>query len=910
MTPDRGRVEELFERALELPRDVRERWLKERCREEPELREAVRALLLAHERAGGILEATVPAAADMIPRMPAVPRPERVGPYRVLDEIGRGGMGVVYLAERDDGQFRRRVALKLIRGAPDEELLERILAERQILASLDHPNIAKLLDGGVTESGLPYLVMEHVSGLPIDVYCDRMRLTVRERLALFNTVARAVDHAHRNLVVHRDLKPSNILVTTDGRVKLLDFGIAKLMNPSLAGVASPVTRTERRVLTPEYASPEQLRGEALSTSTDVYSLGVVLYRLLTGRHPYRLREASMPAVLTAVMESDPTRPSARILESQEAPTAESQAAHLASTDVASARQSTPDRLRRALRGDLDAIVLKALRKEPTQRYGSAEALAEDLERYLEGEAVLAHRGSRWYRLSKFARRNRAAVMAAGLAAISLLFGAGTATWQAGVASRERDRAHFARGEAETALRQSEEVSGFLMELFSGGDPTTSPQEVTARDLLDRGVQRADELSDQPLVQARLLDVIGQMYHRLARTDEAEALLRRALELRRAQLGPAHPHVAESMLHLARVLRGSGGARAEETRSLVEGALRIRLASYGESHPAVAEAFADLGWISTGAVQESMYRRAITIYRASGEERETVHLLQQLSTNLRRQGRHEESETTDREALAKAEQLFGPESPEAGYAMVHLADHVRDFRRDYAEAERLYERGLELQIRHYGHNSLHLIHGLHSLGWMLSHDGRHEEAERLFRHALAIRTAATGAENPWVAREMDLLAGALLRQGRLDEAETTAREALALHERTVGTRRMVYAGSLRGLAEIMAALGRWDEFDRLYLRAEQITRDIEGEPSIAVGELLRHWGRLHAEGGHFTRSEPLLLRALSNLERAYADSPEHPNLVDARRALQELYTAWNRPDEAARYPAPPGEFVAY
>jgi serine/threonine-protein kinase len=502
MSENRPRADDLFEAALEVAEAERGAWLERACGGDAALRHEVEELLAAHALSRGILDARAAAS-------PSAPGLRRIGPYRVHRELGRGGTGVVYLAERDDGQFRRLVAIKLLRGSPDaEELRSRFLAERQILASLDHPNIAQLLDAGVTDGQLPYLVMEYVEGLPITTYCDRHRLDVKARLRLFQSVCAAVHHAHRNLVIHRDLKPSNILVTASGQVKLLDFGIAKLQNPVLGGVPLAVTRTDVRVTTPEYASPEQVRGEPLSTASDIYALGVVLYELLTGSRPHGAPGGGSAGELAGLIDArEPVRPSMAVALRQGGAEDGRGGADGALTPaaVAAARDTTPERLSRALKGDLDAIVMMALRSEPSRRYGSADLLAEDVRRYLEGQPVLAHKGSRRYYARKYLERHRAVAAVAALAALSLASGAGLAVWQAGVARTERDRAELARAEteaaprqAEQALRHSEEVTAFLVGLFEAGDPAASAGDlVTARDLLGRGMARIEALSGSP-----------------------------------------------------------------------------------------------------------------------------------------------------------------------------------------------------------------------------------------------------------------------------------------------------------------------------------------------------------------------------------------------------------------------------
>jgi eukaryotic-like serine/threonine-protein kinase len=895
---DRERIEALFDEALELPPDARAGFVARASGGDPALADAVSALLRAHDLDSGILERGPARSA----RPPADPR---IGPYRVLDEVARGGMGVVYLAERDDGQFRRRVAVKVIRSDGDPDLPARMVAERQILASLSHPAIASMLDGGVTDDGRPYLVMEYVAGLPIDVYCDRLRLSVRERLELVLEVARGVNHAHHNLIVHRDLKPSNILVTPDGRPKLLDFGIAKILNPGLA-VDAPVTRGERRVMTPEYASPEQLRGEALTTASDIYSLGVVLYRLLTGTSPYRVPDGDLAAILLAVMQEDPPRPSLRIATRAAGGPAAGSGTTVPATRIAADRSTTPDRLRRALSGDLDAIVMKALRKEATRRYASAELLAQDLEAYLAGTPVRARQGNRWYRARKLVQRHKVGAAATLLAALALGAGAVVAGWQAGIAARERDRATHALGQAEVALAQSREVTDFLMGLFDAGAPGTVNADVTARDLLDRGLARAEGLASQPAVHGRLLDVIGQMHHRLGRYDDAVRVLAQAVDVRRSALGGGHPDVAESLLHLSRVQRAI--ARQEDAERAAVEAVGILRAGVPPDDPRLGEALYDLGWVRPGPEQERLYREALAVYEANGGHLpRQVSIMHGLSTNLRRQGRLEEGIAMDRAALELARRELGPDHPSTAYAMIHLADHVRDIEGDLGEAEQLYRTGLELQARHGGENNTALIHGLFSLADVRSRQGDHAEAERLIRHALAVRRAATGPDHPGVAGATEYLARMVARQGRAEEAELLARQAMDAYDRVVGRNHPSYVQAVANLANVYAELGRFDlAVDTL--RAAIGLRSWTGS-MVTLGEQHRRLGRYLAASGRRSDAEAELLRSLAILEAEYPDRG-HPNILETRRALAELYTAWGREADAAAYATPPGRFLPH
>lgn len=529
------RVAQLFETAVTLPPDQRATYLDQACSGDPGLRREVEALLRADNASSAVLQGAVGAAArqviqDLAPAHDLAGR--RIGPYEVTRELGHGGMGIVYLAVRADGAYNKTVAIKVIRrGADSSETRRRFFAERQILATFDHPNIARLMDGGATPEGRPFVVMEYIEGEPLDAYCDQRTLSLAARLRLFLKVCDAVQYAHGNLVVHRDIKPRNILVTRDGSPKLLDFGIAKLLD---APRGQPVSAV--RVMTPEYASPEQIRGEPITTRTDVYSLGVVLHELLTGQRPFR--DASNPIALArAVCEDVPSRPSA---VARDAPM----------TD-ALRRGSRPERLRRELSGDLDAIVGAALEKEPARRYSSVELLSEDVRRHLDGQPVSVRRNDFTYRAGKFVRRYRAGVVAA--IAIVVLSG-----FYAVRVTRERDR-------AQREARGADEVATFLQDLFKSSDPAQSRgRDVTARELVDRGAARLDrDWANQPEMRATMLGVIGGAYHSLGLYDTASATLREAVALRRA-ISPDSRDAADLMSLLALSLEHTGDLKSADS----------------------------------------------------------------------------------------------------------------------------------------------------------------------------------------------------------------------------------------------------------------------------------------------------------------------------------------------------------
>jgi serine/threonine protein kinase len=429
MTPDElSKIREIYEKALVMSDSSREAFLAQECQGKPEIREEVERLLKARGNVPAWLDQPVaglvrPFVAPTLPKMEG----RRLSSYTLIREIGRGGMGSVYLAERSDGAFQKRVAIKLVLPSLNAAGAARFQQERAILASLDHPNIARLLDGGVTEEGRPYFVMEFVEGQPIDRWCDERRLNVGQRIELFRSVISAVRYAHQRLVVHRDLKPGNIFVTHDGTVKLLDFGIAKVLSTKDAGEA-PETVTLAQMMTPQYASPEQVNGSAITTLSDVYSLGVILYELLTGHRPYRLLSAAMHEMARVIAEEDPIRPSDVVTTTESAP--ESGGGPITPVAVSAVREGDPIRLRKRLAGDLDSILLMALRKEPERRYSSAESFADDLQRHLDHRPVTAREASPWDRAKRFCRRNPGGVAAGVLVVMSLLAGGATLIWQA------------------------------------------------------------------------------------------------------------------------------------------------------------------------------------------------------------------------------------------------------------------------------------------------------------------------------------------------------------------------------------------------------------------------------------------------------------------------------------------------
>jgi serine/threonine-protein kinase len=866
-------IEAIFEDAIELPSQDRVRWLTNRCGADSRLRAEVDALLAAHERAEGVLERNVVAAGVRALRDSS--RGRRIGAYRVLNELGRGGMGVVYLAERDDGQYEQRVAVKLLHASPDaEDLHRRFVAERQILASLRHRGIAQLLDGGVTDAQLPFLVMEYVDGVPITVYCDRCKLAIDARLRLFRDVCAAVHHAHQNLIIHRDIKPGNILVSPEGEVRLLDFGIAKLLRPGSGPAQQTITRTGLRPMTPEYASPEQIRGETVTTASDVYALGVVLYELLAGRRPYSLESGALHELTEAICSRVPERPSAVV---------------------------TDERLRHTLRGDLDAIVMMALRKDARDRYGSVDLLWEDLERYLDGLPVHAHRGSRMYRARKLLGRHRIESAAAALVALSLAAGAGVAVRQGAIAAHERDRAQRALAEAEQSVKQSESVTGFLVGLFDATTPNPGATTVTAQELVRRGVKQIETFRGQPLIQARMLETMARVHMMMADFSQARVELERSLALRVAQLGPNHVDVAETLLYLGETMRRAGHYQQADT--LTRRALAIRTAALGPRHPANAEVLLELTAIAlylsdlNGA--EELSRRALEIRRASLRPNDPLIAvsLEAYAATLRRLDRNAEAEAALREAIAIDRAVSGSESVDAANLQLRLAELVLAARSDTAQAESLIRSTLAITRASLGDHP-RTSWAMSELADLLSHRGQYREAEQLARAGLDIQRRTFGAQHPNVADYASALAAVYVRAGRLAEAERTQRESIAILGRTLGENHTAYAGSLGALSEILMERGRFDEAVALRRRCIDIRRRIFGDESALRGIDMGRLARVYARKRDFPAADSLFRAALANQRRYVSET--HYDVRTIYGFMSERYGLERKPAEAKRY----------
>jgi len=872
-------VDRIFEAVLDRPPGERTAFLDAACAADPELRREVERLLAADAREAVFLDRP----AGEVFGLTEEDRGERsrLGPYRLLRAIGRGGMGAVYLAVRDDEQYERLVAVKILRsGLEDTELRHRFLAERQILARLEHPDIARLYDGGTTEDGRPYLVMELIEGVPVDEYCDLRRLTVEQRLGLFRRICAAVQYAHQNLLVHRDLKPANILVTPGGEPKLLDFGIAKQLEP--AAETDALTRTGLRVMTPSYASPEQVKGEAITTASDVYSLGVLLYELLAGRNPYQVAADAPPyEIERAINEQEPEKPSTALLRAGTPPPEE----------IAAARSSRPASLRRRLAGDLDTIVLTALRKEPSRRYESVARLSADLDRHLQDLPVSARPDTLRYRARKLVRRHRTAVAAAS-AVVLLVAGLVVSLFLQGrQTARERDKARYALS--------------FLVDTFKHADPyPTKGDALTARAILDQGADSISrQLAGQPDVQAAVMDAIGEVDLGLGRYDAAEPLLTRSLALRRRRFGPGSLETAESLEHLAELRRErSDWAGAE---SLLRQALAIRRRRQGDGDLAVARTLNELGKIlaeksvspQDAPEIEALHQEALTIARGSeGPEGLTVaDSLLALADLQRAQGHYARAESLLREGLAIEEKALGDRDPRLWRERSQLGGILIEAGK-LKEAEAVYRQCLNVQRRILGREHPDVASSLSGLAVALQLQSRYAEAEALEREMLALARAHYGPTHWRVAEAMCTLAASLTGQSRRNEAIPLYEEALEIRRRTLGEKHWAVGQVLLLLAELHRHDKKFSTALGLARQAYDVFAAGEGPDHPYTAHALLEIGKDYVEQGRFAEAESPLRRCLEIRQKKL--EARHPDLAKAQVALARSLSGQGRDDEAA------------
>jgi eukaryotic-like serine/threonine-protein kinase len=925
------RIEELFELAHAQPVEARRRFLADACGHDVPLRHELEAMLVAasDDRALAVERFIVDREADSEDTDADPLLGTCLGPWRLVSGLGSGGMGTVYRAERADGQYRQEVAVKLVGSGPrDRYAIERFRTERQVLARLIHPNIAGLLDGGFAPDGTPYLVMELVDGIPITEWCAAERLSLEARLRLFRVVCDAVQHAHRALVVHRDLKPSNIFVSRSGNVKLLDFGIAKLLDPEAWDVGSTATRAEMRLITPEYGAPEQRQDGPITTATDVYALGVVLYELLTGRRPRELCAIGTTPPLHDAIASPVTAPSEALRRLSGVKAADEWSHELRSGP---ARLDAADRrhLVRRMRGDLDRIVLKALRDEPERRYESAGQLGEEIERFLEGRAVLAQPDTLTYRARKFVGRNRLAVTAA-----AVFVGCITAF---GVVAALQARALAAQGRvARLEQEKAEQVVRVLVDLFETTNPAVRPDgdRMPLREFLAGAESRAlAQLTGAPVVKAKLQQVFGLIHSERGAYTPAREALEEALREQRRLVGPDHPDALESLHALGQVLYGADDE--SRARRLLQESLDRHRRVYGEEHEKTARAMFALAPLLAGADLEAagalfsqaleirrrvlppnhpdqatsfgalaeyhrqrgdlerareMYRQAFAVFRNSSERQHprAIRLMSDYASLLEDMNAYAEAEAVQREAIDVGVQVLGPGTLTVANLVNNHAATLALLGR-HADAEAAFRQAFDQHVALLGENHWRIVNIARNVGRILDLQGRYDEALPWMDRALAIRRNPsrdddTGREGIRAQR-----AWMLFRLGRRDEALDQATAAVSALERMKdSTAGYVLAYSRSLLARILNALGRPEKAEAAARAAlAWFERYGPAHPKYADAEC--QLGRAQVLQGNIAEGRTALDRCLpiyrawgladradvASIERLLADSPRPP-----------------------------------
>jgi eukaryotic-like serine/threonine-protein kinase len=869
------RIQARFHEAAELPSDEQRAYLERCCPDDPALVAEVLELLAEDARADSLLDQDLGRLAERaLQDEPGGALPPQIGPYRLERVLGEGGMGVVHLASRAD--LQSRVAIKVLRDAwlsPARH--ERFVSEQRLLAQLNHPSIARIYDADTLPNGTPWFAMEYVEGLPITDYCATHETSLTRRLELFRAVCEAVLHAHQQAVIHRDLKPSNILVTSDEQVKLLDFGIAKQLEN--AGVAVHQTRTELRLMTPAYASPEQVRGLPLGVHTDVYSLGVILYELLAGRPPFDFTGRTPTEVERVVTEQEPERPSIATRK----------------TGVLPKRSPGARAASGASWADLDVLCLTAMQKDPARRYRTVDSLIRDIDHYLREEPLEARPDTVGYRLRKFVRRNWRAVSAAA-AVIAVVVG--LVTFYTVRLARARTAAV---AEAERARR----IQGFMNGLFQGGDEAAGPSDsLRVRTIVERGVREARALAGDPAVQADLYETLGSIYENLGEFDRADSLLRTALDVRRAHFAANHPDVASSLVGLA-VLRVEQ-SEYDEAEKLAREGLAIARRNARSDPAGLARATEALGFVFEG---RGTYDEAIATLTeavrldslAKLPATDVGETMTQLANCHFYAGHYEISDSLNRRVLAIDREHYGPRHPHVASDLVNLGALQTEWGH-HPEAERYYREALEIYRGWYGDDHFETAAALTMVGRALIAQDRLTEATALLERALVIREHVYGPNHPNVASTVNELARVALQQHRYDDAERGFRRMIDIYRSVYDDKHYLIGLAYANLAGVYTERKQFDEAERLFHEALRRYAETLPPDHLYIGIAHLKLGRTLLRARRYPEAQQESLAGYQIV--AKQSDPPANWLNNGRQDLAEEYDALRQPAQAQKYRA--------
>ena len=891
------KIQSLFQEIADSNPAERAARLASSCGDDLELRNSVESLLVADQNTddplrkliGGAAESLLEAHEDRL-------LGTRVGAYRVVSILGQGGMSTVYRGERDDAQYQQTVAIKVLHHSIlHPRLRSRLHSERHILATLDHSSIARLIDSGELEDGTPYLVMEHVDGESIDVYCDNRNLSVQQRLELFVQVCTAVQYAHRNLVVHRDIKASNIFVTGDGIAKLLDFGIAKLLAPESLSHTLPVTRLQERMLTPENAAPEQVLGRPITTATDIYSLGVLLYLLLTGRSPYRLLSYSQLQLERAICMDEPSRPSQAVMAKLAGES------DIDRSRVSDRRGLSPPRLRARLSGDLDAIVAMAMRKEPDRRYPSVEAFTADIHRHLLGRPVRARQGDWRYGATKFLRRHILGIFGVAAIIVGLALIAGVTLWQ-------NHRIERARESTVKERDRAQQVSGFLVDVFSQADPFNAQgHEPTARELLDRGTEKIlGNTTLQPEVRAQLLESIGLAYRRQGFNDRAVPLFEQSVAIRRDER-PRDPHrLAAALANLAQALTDGGHlvsaeANLQQALQLSRSADKAPTVETGDILGQFAQF--ELNAKSDTQAASKLFSEALGIYRGAlgNQNLPVASTLNQLASTAVWVRDYPLAEHYQREAIGILQATVSRNHPEHAVALATLG-YILTQREQYREAEQVLNEALEIERTVFGANNPRVAPIVSNLGVLYDRQGNSARAIEASQNAVQIATEKLGVNHYLTGYYLDSLARMYFKSDDLPAAENNARRALTVYARALPARHLFVSSTRQLLGEILLKRGSLPAAETELRTAVDIDTALSGADNWRTARAQASLGWVLILRDKAAQGEPLLVAARNQLLATVG--PEDPMTQWASARLADYFKARHRDAEAAQVLASP------